>query len=803
MKISGTATSGAAAIETIFMKAPCVLSATELAVENVRSRVLGVIRRAMPIETLFDPRLKLDLSLFVKDQMFMARVAGFLVPLAEKASAGPVDPDEVASHFAGSEFLAEVASLSIKNLTGEACLAFFYEACVDVLNKAKATTLMKEALSGRIYTFKNALIAQSNPGMIRTSQERQKSIVQDMELIRQEGRCFLREVLSMYLKAHLELGEGASFFEELRASATALIPFVRLVTQSYLRECSIPCGEDPLRYRDMGGYNRHGMVASTVMEACLKGLGYSTQLLGRSDLEPRATLATTHSIVLVQGDDDLKYIVDPAYAQFHMDFCLEDSQVPLDPVLVLESSSTVDYIESTIMTHWDHTFKELQKGDPEVIRITQLKGQSLAYMLNRILPEELAPSSMRVWAKNAMTRVWGLLGYQPILYDSGFYNVFQGADSRHLKTYNLIKGMEISQLAAKPSLEEIEDQLKRLRTGVEGKKNTPEAISLISLLPKPSRLKYMEMLDCDPRLQRGVGMEVTLSAYFRSLRQSVNPEGREYKAVYGCSGSDITTLLLATDASDIMFVDLTEIKREQVEKALSIFRGEDILGAVTLNKTLGDGYLTSHSRYGGASSQYLTGGEHRMENLPLKLMFELNELGVDMRSVRLSEEAAGDVINIEFAWNYTEAERPKKRCLRLIKADITNPASYPAALRAFLETKIDVFYMKASFFAPLKYGDFLPHICSFLNMSGWLMTTDKTLMMEQVDPTPCFEASGSEFFVVQSEQTRLLQELMQPPFDPLANIPVLDMFPPEKRYSRTPGCDLSYWSQLTVRQKLA
>lgn len=86
-----------------------------------------------------------------------------------------------------------------------------------------------------------------------------------------------------------------------------------------------------------------------------------------------------------------------------------------------------------------------------------------------------------------------------------------------------------------------------------------------------------------------------------------------------------------------------------------------------------------------------------------------------------------------------------------------------------------------------------------MNPGGWLMTADKTFIMETIDPEPCLERHQLNFSLQKSNETILFEELLNPPFDPLGNIQSLEI--PPVRASRCPSSDSTYRTLLTLRQK--
>lgn len=582
-----------------------------------------------------------------------------------------------------------------------------------------------------------------------------------------------------------------------------LIPFVQQVTRDYLRENGKICPDNPLTFRNPTGYNHHGLTAATIMEVCLKAMGYTTKLMGRSDLEPKVTLATAHNVVMVIAENGVRYLVDPSYIQFHKDICIDSSLLPTNPILILAEGAEEAYIERTIISQWKDNQESFQEGNSATKESLERNGQILPYIIDQInLPLNTRPRDVCGWVTDAFARVWGLPGYQPIIFNRSFHEIFHGT-GRVRNTYEMIKTMKIDQLTDRLSLTEVEERLKTLKKNpaLHGK-NSHEALSLISQLPKDSRKNYISLLDCDSRLQRYSGMDASLSVYLRSLKKVVNPEGKDLKVVYGCSGADSTTVLLATDAQDLTFVDLTRLSYDSFKQALDLIRRNDPLTNHAIQQRFNeDSFLTMRANYGGTSSGCKEDGSHEMKEIALKLMFELREIGVNLQDVTIEHLEQDKAIRIEFPWSYQEGQSPRRRYLTLLTADITSFESYPSLLKSKLESGIDVFYMKGSIQAPLKYPQFLPYLAQSIHPGGWLMTADKTFLMEAVDPQPCLISNELSFREQETEEITSLKELMQLSMNPLGNIQSLEFYPPHLRHLRNPGSDLSYWSFLTLRQK--
>ena len=140
--------------------------------------------------------------------------------------------------------------------------------------------------------------------------------------------------------------------------------------------------------------------------------------------------------------------------------------------------------------------------------------------------------------------------------------------------------------------------------------------------------------------------------------------------------------------------------------------------------------------------------------------------------------------------------------MTLVTADITKPETYPPLLKTKIEDGFDIFYMKAAVYAPRDYPRFLPHIARYIRQDGWLMTTDKTVIMEIVNPEPFLKQNGLSFTLQNNDEIQTLIDHMPPPYHPLTELTHLVMYPGEKRKYRVPAQDSTYWNVVTLRQKL-
>lgn len=760
---------------------------------QIRERALETIRCHFPLMSLFTPELKIDLGAFIKDQMLFQSIAECLTPLLGNDS---VDPELIAKHFENHPLLAGIKAMFTADPT--AYLRLFYEACADVTNKKPHSTDLRSAIEGRIFTLKNGLVAQIVPQALRGSQAQHNLVLQEVSSIKEEGANFIRESIRLHLFPPRE-GEKVPFKKLLIANAEQLIPFVQKVTIIYLREKGKSCPDNSLTFRNPSGYNHHGLVAATVMEACLDVLGYMTSIMGREDLEPKVTLATAHKIVAVMGPDKSRYLVDPTYLQFHKDICAEDALLPTASVLVLEEDEVDNYIESNLMLRWKANAERILKTDDALFDELERRDQLISYEIQNFnLPKEYTPSDPEVWVRKSLQRVWSIRTYRPIRSDQGFQDIFCGQRSAN-KTHEYVKAMGIAALSRHSSDEEVEKRLNELLKNptIKGK-NSTEALTLVAQLPTSKRRNYVSLFESDPRVKR---LDVTLNAYFCSLRKNVNPDQKDLRLIYGCSGADCMTVLLATDAKDFLFVDLTQTSYQEFVDALAQLKAPGRKSQELIEEKLEkDGtYLSVKQMWGGAPSHFFR-GKHSMHYLALKILFDLRETGVDLNKVILSSSQNGLNVRIDFPWQYHGAPSLRMRSLTFVTADITKPEEYPPFLKTNIEAGFDIFYMKAAFLAPLSYPQFLPALAKFIKPGGWLMTADKTSTMEMVNPEECLDQNGISCKLHRNAEMQLLEDLMNPAHDPFASVPFLDS-QKQYRFHRMTGSDLSYWAFLSLRQK--
>ncbi len=747
----------------------------------------AVLREEMPLRTLFRPELKLSIAKFVKDQLLLQKIAEYI---SKGRGQFENTKEGLRNYFREFPLLNEI----VQGPQQEEFLDLFFTSCSEALDDSIPSETLDSAIRGRVFTIKNALVAQKNPQLIQSGQAASKK--QTLDQIREEGKTFIRNALRLHL--NIQTREAFSSFKAvLLQTAERLIPFIRQVTIAYLEENGKERDGDILAWRNPRGANQHGMVAAALMEGCLLSLGYNTELYVRSDLEPSITLAIEHSVVFVRGDDGGYYLVDCAYQQFHKDVTLSDDDIPKEPVLVLESHEIDEYIDTRLLPFWKRTSILAGEAAYEGVRIIQQKDQMLSFRTDPFRVNALTYTTQEEFVRASLKRVWDIATYTPVPSSQTALELFLGSNPVRMNTHKLIKGMEISSSAA-PLLANVREELRKLMTLSPLRKNSPEAFSLLAKLPFEEGAQYAKLIHCDPRLHARYsdvvfGVELPLNAYLCSLKRVVNPEGRDLHVVYGCPGSDAMTPLISTDATKITMVDTTDVSYDEFARAVELM--QEPRQKVLEHLSNDQGFLPIFYRYGGARSDLINGNGNKMQNLPLRTLFALDMMGVDADTISIKK--AKDQLTLSFDWQYYSSRVSKKRSITFIKADITNPISYPTALTNQVENGFDVFYMKGSMLAAREYGKFLPYFASHLSSKGVIMATAYTFCMEYFSPSDCLTNAGISLTDLSTDDLRLTEEFLElHHHDPMkAAINARHNAP-----ARLPITDARYWNIFEVRQ---
>ena len=752
----------------------------------IRAKVLQEIRQQMPLDVLFDPKMKINLHSFIEDQIRFYNIAQWIL------NSGNVVGE-----------LSKIKEL----LKPEFDLPLLAKIFNEAVKEQPVRKFLRTALSGRIYTLNNALVAQNNPKKIAESQKNQLGSSQTLDAIRKEGHHFIKECLWIYLKP---VATTAPFQTQLVACAVQLAPFVRQVTLSYLQEYEAALPEDPLRARDMRGANCHGLVAATVMEVALRVLGYASCLMECRQLEPKVTLADAHSVIFVTASDRTRYLVDPGYIQFFMDIYPLGKALPEELILVLKEADVEEFIDKKIVRVWEETEQRLKRGDASLKTDLEKADQLLSHQIDQLpFAIEQVPKDKKEWVRHSFRKVWGMKSALPVKSNLSFQEIFYGVTADKTRTFDKIHPMGFHQLAPYPRVQAKEEIDKLLQRPELRGQNSREVLSLTHLLNLEEMQRYASLFDSDPRIPPQMGINILHNAYFRSLKKIVNPESRDLRVLYGCAGADCTSVLLATDALELIFLDQSKYSFDDFKRAWASTR-DPSLDQQTLKSFDEDGFLRTLSHSGGSSS--ITYFERRpsgkfdklpntMDLLPLKLFFNLKMLGVDLEKIGL-EALSTTTFKITFPWcyygRYQGAQKERIRTLFYDHARVEDPSDYSPFLKNKLKDGIDIFYMKAGYNVSLKYAQFIPTIAKAIRPQGWMMTTDRSVGMEEVDPLACLE-NPREFSLYQSEELQTFNQAADFPFFPMKVSPAFII---KERYNRMVSLDGRYWIILNLRQRV-
>jgi len=286
-----------------------------------------------------------------------------------------------------------------------------------------------------------------------------------------------------------------------------------------------------------------------------------------------------------------------------------------------------------------------------------------------------------------------------------------------------------------------------------------------------------------------LGADIGVNAYLNSLCKIVNPDHIPKKLVYGCSGADITSVLFTTDATEITMVDRTYITLHSMHSALHLVKNEPRRAFHILHKSQ---FIDGFSRSFSGSSSFSDIDNQFMPDLPLRFFFILME-GLKAENIEIREEHT--TIIVSFDWKHNNETRSKKRLVRFIKADITKPQNYPIQLKIILSEGIDIFYMKGATAIPRLFDNFIPKIDRSIKSGGFMMTTDKTMFMEDCSP-------NVDYPIITSEESTQLENLLEFEPHPLLAHLVLDAnkTPDLRAYRNTPP-DYTYWLKMIIRRK--
>ncbi len=259
------------------------------------------------------------------------------------------------------------------------------------------------------------------------------------------------------------------------------------------------------------------------------------------------------------------------------------------------------------------------------------------------------------------------------------------------------------------------------------------------------RLAIARDLDVDLRpIENGL-LDVAYVGYAMAGKNIVNPDDKPLKVFYPGSGSDISSVLLWTNPSEICLVDFAF--REPFAIWQSYLNHWDNLSVGEPYK-FEKGYHFSGMQLEVARAAYLLG--------------ELKSLGVNREDILSLKSLQSDpnkltAIEIKFMWGY-HGQPKKERRLVILQQNITMTPWANSFVNKFMKDGIDVYFEKAGFDIRSAYPSFLPLIAPKISLGGFAVVDDNGLNFQR-----SLDTNGNKFThvgEVESEEMRLWKSVM-------------------------------------------
>ncbi|MFA5059232.1 MAG: hypothetical protein WC676_01210 [Candidatus Omnitrophota bacterium] len=240
--------------------------------------------------------------------------------------------------------------------------------------------------------------------------------------------------------------------------------------------------------------------------------------------------------------------------------------------------------------------------------------------------------------------------------------------------------------------------------------------------------------------------------YLMTGNSIVNPENGDLTALYGGAGADVSTFLLALNATTGYFIsqDYENLTVEDFETMLKD-------PSKYIKENLDPRYQQSKLDLSSADYFFL----RTKEKMVAAIALEMLSMGVDLSRVKIDQD--GGYIRIKFYWNYLNGEE-KERAVTLINADITKFGEYAAELDRKLEKglKVGAYYQRAGYEIPSHYADgqsFINSIDLFMEDGGFYVTDDWSRNPDYVDGETSLDEKfvdfGDKFPIANTQQAKI------------------------------------------------
>lgn len=312
---------------------------------HCRQEVYDVVRQYMPIGPLASATISKELPRFYKDQELLHRVAQLINELPKESI-----KEKIALH----------ESNAVKDLFSsdkDTYLSHFLTHCSEAHGDTyTCPKRLEEAVQSRIFTIKNALIAQQKPELILNKLKELQIKSKSKKTIQDLGKDFVKMALSCHF-LYLRADQRPNFQENLQSTVNSLFHSNRIYAKKIVPD-SLPPSDDK---NDM----YHSAVA-TGMCFCLHGFGYKAEILTRENLEVETVRTRVYSLVLVEDlKKKKKFIVDPSYLRI-IEAAEPEPVKRKNLVLVLPIEKINTYVKENLTEPWEKLYEATYYKNPKM-----------------------------------------------------------------------------------------------------------------------------------------------------------------------------------------------------------------------------------------------------------------------------------------------------------------------------------------------------------------------------------------------------------------------------------------------------
>jgi len=225
------------------------------------------------------------------------------------------------------------------------------------------------------------------------------------------------------------------------------------------------------------------------------------------------------------------------------------------------------------------------------------------------------------------------------------------------------------------------------------------------------------------------GLHPVQAGYDVAHRAIINPFGRDYTVIYGAWGGDTANPLLSTDATTLVGIDKKQLSANRLEEALVEWGRYENRSKFSDAKEM---RIMKSYRYG----HYFWLEGFVTSDFPRLVIMDLKMLGVRRSSIRITTSGKSysddGYIDIDFRWAYPGGPL-RDRKIRIFKADLIVPDSYPPALAALIARGFDVYFQKSAMECIDDLQNYLPWVIKGARKCILISPTPGSLPSEPVN----------------------------------------------------------------------